>query len=182
MLETPRLRLRRWLPRDEAPFAAMNADPEAMQYFPALITPEQSRMAIGMFEANFEKHGYSFWAVELKDDHAFVGSIGLEPYDLKLNSGEIRASHVAIGWQLVRAYWGQGLAFEATQAVMEDAANRIHLDEVIAVTHESNLRSARLCERLDMQCDRNSPIDDRTRALGHPLRRQLVYRRLLVKK
>lgn len=34
-LETIRLRLRQWRDADRAPFAALNADPEVMEYFPA---------------------------------------------------------------------------------------------------------------------------------------------------
>jgi RimJ/RimL family protein N-acetyltransferase len=35
--ETKRLRLRQWLPGDREPFAALNADPTVMAFFPCLL-------------------------------------------------------------------------------------------------------------------------------------------------
>ena len=49
-LSTVRLKLRHWSSADLAPFAAMNADPEVMQFMPhhlvmdvELITPENAK-------------------------------------------------------------------------------------------------------------------------------------------
>src|SRR5471032_2153854 len=39
-LRTPRLVLRQWTESDHEPFAALNADPEVMQCFPAALTRE----------------------------------------------------------------------------------------------------------------------------------------------
>ena len=36
-VNTERLVLRRWRDSDRGPFAALNADPETMQYFPATL-------------------------------------------------------------------------------------------------------------------------------------------------
>ena len=176
MLETSRLRLRRWLPRDEPPFAAMNGDPEVMQYFPATITPEQTRMAIGVFEANFEQYGYSFWAVELKDSLEFIGSIGLEPYELSSGTHQTPTSHVAIGWQLARAYWGQGLAFEAAMAVCDFAKTQLKLNEIICVMAQLNQPSMALCRRLGMGADTSQRHVDGNFPPGHPLGRQALFR------
>jgi len=39
---TERLHLRQWLARDRAPFAALNADPAVMRYFPSVLSREDS--------------------------------------------------------------------------------------------------------------------------------------------
>jgi RimJ/RimL family protein N-acetyltransferase len=175
-METPRLLLRRWLARDAAPYAALNADPEVMAFFPATITAEQSGLAIDIFEANFERLGYSFWAVEEINSGTFVGSVGLENYDLQgVNGGEPR-TEVAIGWQLARAFWGQGLASEAAQAVCAFAKNQLKLNEIIAIMAEKNERSIAVCERLGMVRDTaHSPLDPHFPP-GHPLKPQALYR------
>jgi RimJ/RimL family protein N-acetyltransferase len=41
-LSTPRLLLRGWREADKAAYAALNADPEVMHYFPSSLTAEQS--------------------------------------------------------------------------------------------------------------------------------------------
>jgi RimJ/RimL family protein N-acetyltransferase len=37
-IRTDRLLMRRWLESDRAPFAALNADPETMRFFPRRLT------------------------------------------------------------------------------------------------------------------------------------------------
>jgi len=49
----------RWSEEDKEPFAAMNADPEVMEHFPALLTREQSDALVGRSERHFDEHGYS---------------------------------------------------------------------------------------------------------------------------
>lgn len=42
MLETSRLILRPWVAKDKAPFAALNADPDVMCFFPAPLQRTES--------------------------------------------------------------------------------------------------------------------------------------------
>ena len=57
-LRSERLILRPWMPEDRAPFAAMNADPQVMAYFPACLDREQSDALAARIEAHFAEHGY----------------------------------------------------------------------------------------------------------------------------
>ena len=57
VIETARLRLRRWLPRDRAPFAAMNADPAVMD-FPRPLTRAESDAEMAGFEARWDADGF----------------------------------------------------------------------------------------------------------------------------
>jgi len=54
-LQTARLRLRRWTEADREPFAALNADPVVMEYFPDLLTRQQSDSLIESIESGFEQ-------------------------------------------------------------------------------------------------------------------------------
>jgi RimJ/RimL family protein N-acetyltransferase len=56
-LQTARLRLRRWTEADHEPFAALNADPVVMEYFPDLLTRQQSNSLIEGIESDFEHPG-----------------------------------------------------------------------------------------------------------------------------
>src|SRR6185437_16502973 len=64
-LHTGRLRLRRWLPDDLAPFAAMNADPRVTEYLPTPLSAEDSNALVARAEAHFEQHGFGLWAAEI---------------------------------------------------------------------------------------------------------------------
>jgi len=57
-LRTPRVLLRRWRSQDLAPFAALNADLQVMEYFPAPLTEQQSASLIARAERDFEQFGF----------------------------------------------------------------------------------------------------------------------------
>ena len=47
--------MRRWRDEDRAPFAALNADPAVMRFFPAPLTRADSDAAIDRFEQRFDE-------------------------------------------------------------------------------------------------------------------------------
>src|SRR5204862_4554076 len=66
-LRTERLTLRRWQERDRAPFAALNADPVVMEFFPSTLSPAESDAFVDRIEAAFDERGWGLWAVEIPD-------------------------------------------------------------------------------------------------------------------
>ena len=77
MIETPRLILRGWRDADYAPFAALNADPEVMRHFPATLGRDESDTLARRNRDHIEAHGWGLWAVERRQDGAFLGFTGL---------------------------------------------------------------------------------------------------------
>ena len=57
--DTPRLRLRQWRDADRAPFAAMNADPAVMEFFPAPLDRSASDALVDSFSAQIAERGWS---------------------------------------------------------------------------------------------------------------------------
>ena len=57
--------MRRWREDDRAPFAAMNADPEVMRYFPALLDRAASDALVDRIEDLFGRQGFGLWALEV---------------------------------------------------------------------------------------------------------------------
>ena len=64
LLRSDRLVLRRWRAADLDPFAALNADPHVMRYFPSTQTREESAALIERATGNFDSLGYGLWAVD----------------------------------------------------------------------------------------------------------------------
>jgi RimJ/RimL family protein N-acetyltransferase len=56
----------------------------------------------------------------------------------------------ALGYRLLRAQWGRGLATEAVRAVLLHAFERVGLASVAGITMAVNLRSRRVMERSGM--------------------------------
>lgn len=169
---TGRLLMRRWRDGDREPFAAMNADPEVMEHFPARLTREQSDALIASFEARFEEDGFGFWALETLDAGRFLGFTGLSAVRFPAPF----APAVEIGWRLARPAWGKGYATEAARRALRFAFEERGLDEVVAFTAVANARSRAVMERIGMTRD---PADDFDHPLvedGHRLRRHVLYR------
>ncbi len=171
-LETARLVLRRWREEDLAPMAAINADREVMEHFPASMSRAEVALLIARMEAGFERDGYGFWAVELREEGTLAGFVGISPVP-----GDIPvAPSVEVGWRLARAQWGKGIAHEAAQASLDHGFGALGLEEIVAYTSVENGRSRRLMERLGMRHDPAADFDHPRVPTGSALARHVVYR------
>ena len=172
VVTTPRLILRRWQPSDREPFAAINADPRVMEFFPNPLTGEQSAKGIERIEAGFEQNGFGLCAVERKSDGAFLGFIGLSVPNFQAHFTPC----VEIGWRLAAHAWGQGFATEGAQAIVAHAFHTLHLEQIVSFTSVQNLRSRRVMEKLGMTRDPADDFDHPNLPDGHLLRRHVLYR------
>jgi len=171
ILEGPRLRLRPWREADSAPFAAMNADPAVMRHFAAPLTGAESDAFLARIRAHDAEHGFSFWAMEPHSGGGEpIGLCGLQrvPFEARF------APAVEIGWRLLPAHWGQGLAEEAARLALAAGFGPLGLEEIVAFTVPANERSWRLMRRLGMRAD--GEFAHPRLPKGHPLRPHLLYR------
>lgn len=171
-LRTERLLLRRWLPSDLEPYAALNADPEVMEHFPSTSSRAQCEADIETFEARFDRLGYGLWAVELPGDAPCIGFIGLNPatFDAPFTPA------VEVGWRIARAYWGSGYATEGALAALQFGFDTVGLDEIVSFTTPGNVRSWHVMGKIGMTRDPADDFDHPRVAEGDPLRRHVLYR------
>lgn len=172
ILETSRLVLRRWKPEDFSAMAKINADPRVMEFFPGLLTYDESKTMIELIESKTEKNGFGFWAAEFKTTEELIGFIGLNipGYPLPF------APCVEVGWRLATAQWGQGLATEGARAVLDLAFNKFGLNEIVAFTAEHNLRSRRVMEKIGMVHHERESFPHPLLSKSHPLSKHVLYR------
>lgn len=171
-LRTERLRLRRWVPADREPFAALNADPVVMEFFPSTLTRDESDAIAFRIELLFEQQGFGLWAVEIPGVTPFAGFIGLAVPRFEAHFTPC----MEIGWRLAAAYWGRGYATEGARASLTFAFDTLHVSEVVALTAAGNVRSRRVMERLGMTREPSDDFDHPMLPPGHPLRRHVLYR------
>jgi len=172
ILTTARLRLRQWREEDLAPFAALNADPQVMEFFPKVLTRAESDAVAGRIRDHFVRHGFGLWAVEAPGAADFVGFVGLAVPSFEAHFTPC----VEIGWRLAREHWGHGYATEAATAALAFGFGDRALEEIVAFTVPANIPSRRVMGRLGM---RRLPADDFEHpaiAAGHPLRSHVLYR------
>lgn len=171
-IETDRLLLRRWRAADREPFAALNADPVAMRFFPAALSRAESDAMVERIEAHFAEHGFGLWAVERRAEGDFIGFVGLGvvPFEAPFTPA------VEIGWRLAPHAWGNGYATEAARDVVEHAFGRLAMSEIVSFTVPTNEPSLRVMERIGMTRDCAGDFLHPRVAAGHPLERHVLYR------
>jgi RimJ/RimL family protein N-acetyltransferase len=172
-ITTERLILRPWEDEDVAPFAAMNSDPQVMEFFPSIRTEEQSRAGVAKAQAAYARDGFCMFAAELRATGEFIGFIGLAKLDFPIPG--VAQPAVEIGWRLARAHWGKGLATEGARAVVRYAFETLRLEEIVAIAVPANVRSLRVMEKLGMSRAPGLDFDHPRIAPGHPLQRHAVY-------
>jgi ribosomal-protein-alanine N-acetyltransferase len=171
-LLTERLRLRRWLPDDREPFAAMNSDPRVMEHFPAALSRGESDALADRIEAHFDQHGFGGWAVEIPGTARFAGFIGLSIPAFEAHFMPC----VEIGWRLSAECWGRGYATEGARAALDFGFESLGLDEIVSFTVPANVRSRRVMERIGMSRQPGDDFDHPGLPQGHLLRRHVLYR------
>jgi len=171
-LKTERLILRRWRAEDRLPFQRMNADPRVMEFFPGLLTAEESDALVRRIESHFDRHGFGPYAAELVETGDFIGFVGLMVPEFEAPF----TPAVEIGWRLAAEHWGKGLATEAARIAAGYAFDVLGLDGLVSFTVPGNVRSRRVMERIGMTHDPREDFDHPGLAEGHALRRHVLYR------
>lgn len=170
-ISTQRLIMRGWRESDLAPWAAMNADPEVRRYLGPLLSFEQAAAWVLNFQDDLDRHGFGFWAVEVRASGEFIGFTGLGSVDEAMPF-----TGVELGWRLARPAWGHGYATEAARAALGYGFDAMGLPEIIAITMAANLRSQAVMRRIGMTSDPAENFDDPDVDEG-PLRRHVVFRK-----
>lgn len=100
ILETERLILRTWQAKDLEPMTAINQDPKVMEFFPGLQGLKTTSDLIKKITDHYEQNGYTLYAVELNENHAFIGFVG----SLRTSFDAHFTPTTEIGWRLGSPY------------------------------------------------------------------------------
>ena len=172
MLTSPRLQLRPWRDEDLPAFAALNADPEVMEYMPKCLSREESDAMAARIREGFARHGFGWWAVEVFGVSEFIGFTGLS-----IPSYEAHFTPcVEIGWRLDKKFWGFGYATEAARLALDYGFQVAGLEEIVSFTFVGNLRSRRVMERLGMTYSSEDDFQHPRLPEGHRIRPHVLYR------
>jgi RimJ/RimL family protein N-acetyltransferase len=172
VLETERLRLRKWESGDRGAFAQINADPRVMEFFPKLLTREESDAMVDRIESHLRSKGFGLYAAELRESGRFIGYIGLHTPTFEAHFTPC----VEIGWRLASDVWGVGLATEGARAAIHHAFENLGLDEIVSFTVPANQRSIRVMEKIGMTRVAGGDFEFPNLPVGHRLGPHVLYR------
>lgn len=170
LFESQRLGFRNWKESDIIPFAKMNSDLEVMQYFPQLLSKEETINLINRIHSHFKKWGFGLWAVEEKESENFIGFIGLNYADFESSFTPC----FEIGWRLDSSFWGLGYASEGAGLCLQKGFEEFSLKEIYSFTSVLNTRSENVMLKIGMQkiMEFNHPkLDKESRLCKHVLYR-----------
>jgi RimJ/RimL family protein N-acetyltransferase len=168
-IRTDRLLMRRWLESDREPFAALNADPETMLFFPDPLDRAASDTFADRIEERFDQLGYGLWALEVTETGEFIGFTGLNPMPDDVPG----AGGVEVGWRLARHAWHHGYATEAARAALGVAFDGVGLSEIWSMTAVLNEPSQAVMRRLGLTWV--ASFDHPSVPAGHRLQPHVTY-------
>jgi ribosomal-protein-alanine N-acetyltransferase len=152
-LYTVRLHLQPYRLSDIDALHQLWTDPAVRKYLwdDKVIPRERAAEVVTASLADWSMHGYGQWTIHTLDNHELIGFCGFRAAE------EDKPPELLYG--LAPAYWGQGLATEAAQAVLRYGFERLNFTRVWAATDPPNLASVRVLERLGMQFDRRDTLN-----------------------
>jgi RimJ/RimL family protein N-acetyltransferase len=125
ILETDRLLLREFVLDDVEDFFRMVSDPDVIRYVgEGAKTIEEARR--GLEERpiqDYRKHGYGRWATVYKPNGKVIGFAGLKCLD--------DVKEVDLGYRFFKEYWGQGIATEASRAIIAYGFDTLRLSREV---------------------------------------------------
>lgn len=148
VLETERLIIRAWKETDLEDFYEYAKVDGVGQM--AGWNPHQSIQESKTILEMFIK-GKNEFALELKENHKVIGSLGLEKMSLSLGGEYDNLAGREIGYVLSKAYWGRGLMPEAVKAVIAYCFQNEKYDYLICSHSVTNNQSKRVIEKCGFQ-------------------------------
>jgi RimJ/RimL family protein N-acetyltransferase len=148
LLETERLRLRRFTHDDLDRLEELDSDPEVMRYITyGVPTPRSAYETVylprwlALYDA---EPGQGYFAAELRATQEFVGWF-------HLRGDRIEPRYVELGYRLRRSAWGLGYATEGSRALLDHGFSTLGLECISARTLVGNLGSQRVMQKCGLR-------------------------------
>jgi RimJ/RimL family protein N-acetyltransferase len=144
LIETERLKLRRWRETDIAPNTQMLSDPDTARFITSDGKPITDEFVgwrnSAIMAGHWALHGFGMFVVEEKGSGKFVGRVG--PWLPPSWPG------FEIGWGIAREFRGKGYALEAARASIVWAFAIFEIDRIIHCIDRENVASQAVAQRL----------------------------------
>jgi RimJ/RimL family protein N-acetyltransferase len=145
VIETGRLKLRRWRGADVAPNTAMLSDPDAARFITADGKPVTDEFVgwrnAAIMAGHWVLHGVGMFVVEERTSGKFVGRVG--PWFPPAWPGGFE-----VGWGIAAGFRGKGYAVEAARAAIDWSFATFEIDQIVHCIDRENTASQAVARRL----------------------------------
>ena len=147
IFKSQRLGFREWNTNDLAEFSELNADSEVMEYFPTLLSEDETLQFIERLNKHYKENGYTYFATEILETGEFIGFIGIAYQDYD----SAYTPNVDIGWRLKKSAWGKGYATEGALRCLKFGFEDRGLEKIISVCTAKNTKSEHVMKKIGMK-------------------------------
>lgn len=151
-ITTDRLSFRAWREDDFEAMAKYFSDSKAVHFLGGTKSAEEVWRLLAAYLGHFQLKGYSYMAIQERESHALVGSIGL------WNSAPW--PELELGYWLFPAYQGKGYAFEGARAAQDYAFFTLKRRTLVSYISAENKASICLAEKLGGTYEKDIPLLD----------------------
>ncbi|MBX7103492.1 MAG: GNAT family N-acetyltransferase [Gemmataceae bacterium] len=153
-VETERMILHRATLGDLADLIRFYADPQVMKTLGGLRTPDETRLLAEKIVAHWVVHNFGAWIMRDRGSGEFIGRGGLR---LMVVDG---TPEVELGYGLMPAYWGRGLATELARAAVRTAFEELRIASLCCFTLIDNAGSLNVMRKVGFQYERDGTYAD----------------------
>ncbi len=143
-LTTPRLHLREIVASDVPALFAVHSDDDAMRWYgvdPLLTLSDAEKLVQTFAGWRTLPNPGTRWGIALRSGGPLLGSCGLFKWNRNWRS-------CALGYELARAAWGQGLMQEALGTTLQWGFENMALNRIDAQVHPDNTASIKCLQAL----------------------------------
>ncbi|BBD57529.1 putative acetyltransferase [Nostoc sp. HK-01] len=126
----------------------MHQNQQVMATLGGVRSDEATRLFIFNNLHHWQRYGFGLWVFRDKVNHQFVGRAGLRHTDVEGNN------EVELAYALMAKFWGQGLATEMGEKILQVGFEILKLREVVCFTLTTNKSSQRVMEKLGFKHER----------------------------
>ena len=152
ILQTERLTLRRFTDVDVDTLASWLADPGFTRYLGGVRDRSGSEELYQRVEAHWAEHGFGPLAVADRETGELIGRGGVAFHRSWPDNPEV-------GWWIVPARQGQGLATEGGAAAVAWGFGKLGFERLVSITLEANLASRAVMAKLGFTLHERVPSE-----------------------
>jgi ribosomal-protein-alanine N-acetyltransferase len=157
-IRTKRLVLTPYAMRDVDELHRVMSDPSVMRHIgKGVLTRPEVQEIVSRVVAGWNETGMGWWTIRLVANDYLIGQICLRP--------EKDLAEIAVGYALDAAFWRQGYAREALEAVLAYGFDEKFVSRIVAVVRAENTGSRSLLKRCGFSQEPDVVVGTKTRCL-----------------